>query len=218
MNLLLTPPDRILTVADLLEKLGDIPPDRVRFWPIPGTATEKDVLELHDHEDRLFELVDGVLVEKGMGYAESALTIALIRFLDRFIHRRNLGLLTGADGMLRLFPGLVLIPDVAFVSWDRVPGRRMPKEPIPDLIPDLAVEVLSKSNTPKEMARKRQEYFKAGVRRVWEVDPESRTVAVYSSAKRCTTLEESATLSGEPVLPGFSLSLRKLFAELDRQG
>ena len=74
---------------------------------------------------------------------------------------------------LRLFPGLVRIPDIAFVSWARIPGGRMPKEPIPDLVPDLAVEVLSPSNTPREMALKRRHYFEAGVRLVWIVDPEA---------------------------------------------
>ena len=57
-------------------------------------------------------------------------------------------------------PGLVRIPDVAFISWGRLPNRRVPTEPIPDLAPDLAVEVLSVGNTPGEMARKRQGLFR----------------------------------------------------------
>src|SRR5262245_58206432 len=52
------------TVADLLKRLGSIAPDRVRIQPTPGTATEANVIELHDRWNRLFELVDGVLVEK----------------------------------------------------------------------------------------------------------------------------------------------------------
>ena len=60
-------PPAPLTMADLLEELGDIPPFRVRLRPPPGDATESDVLALHDKENRLFELVDGVLVEKASG-------------------------------------------------------------------------------------------------------------------------------------------------------
>ncbi len=57
----------IITLADLLEQLGNIAPARVRFRPVPGTAIEKDVLAIHDREDRLYELVDGVLAEKATG-------------------------------------------------------------------------------------------------------------------------------------------------------
>ena len=89
-----------------------------------------------------------------MGCRESILAGVLIEVLRQFVVPRNLGLVSGADGSVRLFPGLVRIPDVAFASWDRFPGRKIPDEPIPSLAPDLAVEVLSDSNTPAEMDRK----------------------------------------------------------------
>ena len=110
------------------------------------------------------------------------------------------------------------IPDVAFISWQRLPGRRVPTEPIPDLAPDLAVEVLSESNTEGEMARKRHEYFDAGVRLVWVVDPVSRTVAVYHTPDQAAVLQETQTLEGGDVLPGYVLPLKDLFDELDQQG
>lgn len=215
------PPPRaavsVCTLADLLRKLGGVSPERVRANPPPGTATLEDVVEIHLREDRLYELVAGTLVEKAMGFPESALACALIRILGTFIVERNLGLVSGADGMLRLFPGLVRIPDLAFVSWQRVPNGRMPEEPVPALVPDLAVEVLSPSNTREEMALKRGEYFDAGVRLVWEINPRTRTVAVYTGAEQFNTLAEFQTLDGGDVLPGFALPLRELFAELDRQ-
>jgi Uma2 family endonuclease len=120
--------------------------------------------------------------------------------------------------MLRLFPGLVRIPDVAYVSWARVPAGRVPTAPIPQLAPDLAVEVLSRSNTPREMERKLREYFDAGVRLVWIVDPDARTVAVYTAAVNPVVLTETDVLQGGEVLPGFTLPLAHLFAELDRLG
>lgn len=213
-----TPTVAIETLADLLEQLGGISPRRVRFRPAPGTATEKDVLAIHDHEGRLYELVDEVLVEKAMGLRESFLAIALAAILRNFVRPRNLGLITGADGMMRLFPGLVRIPDVAFLSWDRFPNRRVPTEPIPDVAPDLAVEVLSAGNTAREMARKRQEYFAAGVQVVWQVDPNTRTVEVFTAPDQSTVLHEAQTLEGGAVLPGFTLPLQELFSELDLQG
>ena len=94
----------------------------------------------------------------------------------------------------------------------------MPSEPIPDLAPDLAVEVLSESNTEAEMTRKRQDYFTAGVRLVWLVDPATRSVKVYTNVDQATVLQDEQTLQGGDILPGFSLPLRELFAELDLQG
>ena len=204
--------------ADLLDRLGGIAAERVWSGPGPGAATEDDLLRAHEHEGRLCELVDGVLVEKAMGFRESLLAGALIEALRGFVRQHNLGLVTAPDGMMRLAVGLVRVPDVVFISWDRLPERRVRAMPIPDLVPELAVEMLSAGNTAGEMARKRREYFAAGARLVWLVDPEARTIAVYDSPRRSTLLRHRDTLSGGAVLPGFSLSLAELFAELERQG
>ena len=207
------------SIAELLERLGDIPPERVRLHPPPGLATEQDVLKaMAAPRKRICELIDGVLVEKAVGFSESLLAGFLFEVLSRLVRAGKLGLVTTADGTVRLWAGRVRIPDVAFFSWDRIPGRRVPREPMPTLAPDLAVEVLSVSNSRREMRLKREDYFRAGVRLVWEVDPRTRTVQVYTSPEESTTLAESDTLDGGAVLPGFSLPLRELFAELDRQG
>jgi Uma2 family endonuclease len=206
------------TLADLMQRLGWVPLDRVMYHPHPGTATLADVIEHERRTGRLCELVDGVLVEKAMGYRESRLAALLIELLNAFVRVPNLGIVTGEQGTVELIPDLVRIPDVAFTSWNRMPGRREPTEPIPRLVPDLAVEVLSRSNTPGEMARKRQDYFDAGVALVWEVDPVGRTVTVYTTPTASTTLNVGDTLDGGTVLPGFTLPLAELFAELDRAG
>jgi Uma2 family endonuclease len=207
-------------LAELLDRLGGIPPERVRLHPPPGTATEADVLlALEAPRKRICELINGVLVEKAMGYSESILASLVIEFLNAFVRSRNLGLVTAPDGTVRLWAGRVRIPDVAFFSWDRMPGRRRPPDPIPTLSPDLAIEVLSRSNTSSEMRAKRTDYFSVGVRLVWEIDPETRTVLVYSRADEADeVLAEADVLEGGAVLPGFRLPLRELFAELDRQG
>jgi Uma2 family endonuclease len=208
----------IKTLADLLNRLGGVPLDRIRFHPYPGTATVRDVIEVERKEGKLCELVEGVLVEKTVGYQESRLAVLLGGLLNAFVIPHNLGLVTGPDGTVRLAADLVRIPDIAFTSWDRLPGRRAPKAPIPRLAPNLAVEVLSASNTPREMAAKRRDYFSAGVELVWEIDPRRRTVRVFTSATDSTILRQNGTLDGGGVLPGFTLPLRDLFAELDRQG
>ena len=94
----------------------------------------------------------------------------------------------------------------------------MPTEPIPDLAPDLAVEVLSVGNTLGEMARKRQDYFAAGLHLVWQVDPRTRTVEVFTAPDQSTILHETHILDGGTVLPGLTLPLPELFAALDLHG
>ncbi|MBV9124443.1 MAG: Uma2 family endonuclease [Planctomycetes bacterium] len=206
------PSDKPKNLADLVERLGDIPLERILLQAPPGTATEQDVLAARaTPEKRLCELVDGVLVEKAMGTRESWLAVLLIHHLMTFLEQHDLGLVLGADGMLRFFSGRVRIPDVSFLSWERLPGRELPDSPIADLVPDLAVEVLSKGNTKKEMARKLRDYFQAGVRLVWLVDPKSQAVDVYTSATKKKRLTRNQILEGGEVLPGFTLPLRQLF-------
>ena len=205
------------TVADLLHRLGDIPASRVLIDPPLGTATEKDVIAVHARDGRLCELVDGTLVEKAMGYDESRLALELAIFLGLYLRQNDLGALAGEAGTLRLMPGLVRIPDVSFIVWERMPSADVPSKPIPDLSPDLAVEVLSENNTPREMERKLKEYFSAGARLVWYVDPRARTVTVYTSPDDFTVLDESATLDGGDLLPGFTLPLLELFTRASRR-
>src|SRR5262249_4619110 len=92
--------------------------------------------------------------------------------------------------------------------------KMVPSEPMPDLAPNLAVEVLSKNNTKEEMERKLKEYFLTGVELVWFVDPVKRRVQVYTSPDESRVLGEGDELDGGDVLPGFKLRLRKLFARV----
>jgi Uma2 family endonuclease len=203
------------TAIDLVERFGAIPLDRIRRDPAPGTATEQNVIELNDHESRLYELVDGTLVEKTVGFYESSLAGRLVVLLGSFVLKHHLGIVLPADGMMRLAPGLVRMPDVSFLSWQRLPGGKLPRDPIPDLAPDLAIEVISKSNTRQEMDRKLHDYFMAGVRLVWYVYHSPRCeVCAYTSPNEYAVLREDQTLDGGEVVPGFRLALGELFAEL----
>jgi len=124
--------------------------------------------------------------------------------------QNDLGICVGADGMMRIAPGLVRIPDLSFIAWDKLPGRESPTDPIPDLAPDLAVEVLSEGNTKPEMTRKVREYFEAGVRLVWLIDPKKRTARVFSGLDHSVLVRADQALDGGDVLPGFVLPLKDL--------
>jgi len=108
-------------------------------------------------------------------------------------------------------PDTVRGPDISYWSAERLPLNLEP-EGYPDVAPDLGVEVLSPSNRMSKIREKMAEYFQRGVRMVWIVDPEDRTVAVYRSMDEGRVLHDSATLSGEDVLPGFSCRVAELFA------
>lgn len=213
------PKARFSTVADLLRALGDIPPERVRLKPAPGTATEADVIPFSEKDDTLYELVDGTLVEKAMGVGESKLGIWLAHQLQTYLDEHDVGELIGADGFQRIQPDLVRAPDVTFCLWDNTSSEEDDEaNPIGRIVPDLAVEVVSRSNTPGELARKRKEYFSAGTKLVWQVYPKKRTVEVYTSPGRFRTLLIDDTLDGGSLLPGFKLPLRTLFGRRTRPG
>ncbi len=151
-----------------------------------------------------------------MGFDESRFSVLLAAFLVAFLNRNDLGTIIGADGMMRLSPGLVRIPDVAFISWKRYPKKRRKRGEIPTVAPDLVLEVLSKGNTPREMTRKLDEYFRAGVLQVWYVDPKRRKVRVFTDRNQSILLGEDDHLEGGDLLPGFTLSIREWFSEAER--
>jgi Uma2 family endonuclease len=142
------------------------------------------------------------------GVSDPWLTILLYRH----VNAPELGIIAGPSGGVRLARGLVRLPDLSFVSWDRLPDRMVPSEPVLGFAPDLAVEVLSPGNTKREMDLKVREYFLAGVRLVWLVDPGKRTVRVYTAPDQSVRLSEGQALDGGDVLPGLRLPLREVFA------
>ena len=203
------------SVEEVQKRIGNVPPSRIRLDVPPGRATEADLVRINDRKERgLCELVDGVLVEKPMGTPESQVGSVLNRLVGNHVEEHNLGVTLGPDSLLRLLPGVVRGPDTSFVPTAKLPNGVMPPDPIADLVPDLAVEVLSKSNSKEEMAIKLREYFLADVRLVWFVDPVRRTVQIFTAPGQSRILAESDTLDGGDVLPGFSLPVARLFARL----
>ncbi len=204
------------TWEDRLADLGNVPATRVRCEPAPGAATVEDVLRLRNTERRLYELVDSTLVEKAMGWQESLLAGILLQWLNNYLDQYRVGVATGPDGMTRLFHDTVRGPDVAFVSWARLPNGRIPTDPVPDLVPNFVIEVLSVGNTYAEMSRKRREYFHAGVELLWMVDHRARTVTVFRSPQDASVVNEGDKLDGGSVLPGWQVDIADLFSRLER--
>lgn len=209
-----------VTVADLLCQLGDVPPERVRMTPYPGTATLEDLIAVNERKDgAVCEWVDGTLVEKAMGFFESRLAAILIGFFDRYLEQHDIGTITAPDGVMKILPNIGRAPDVAFIRWENFPDGKPPprSDKVPAVIPDLAVEVLSASNRPREVARKRDEYFRAGVKLVWEIDPETRSANVFTSPTTVEPVSVDGVLDGGDILPCFQISLRAAFDRAERR-
>jgi Uma2 family endonuclease len=154
-----------------------------------------------------------MLLEKTVGALESYLAMRLGHLIQIFLDATNLGIVLGSQGMLRLAPGLIRIPDVSFISWGRFPEGTLPEESVWGLSPDLAVEIISPSNTREEMERKLRDYFDTGVHRVWYAYPDSREIRVYSAADAYETMGPGQTLDAGDVLPGFQLDVQAFFTK-----
>lgn len=206
-----------IALAELLERLGNVPIDRIRMRRPLGTATEAEYADYVERSGRLCELVDGVIVEKAMGYYESRLAAELIRVLGNFLVQHPLGIVLAPDGMVRI-EGQVRMPDVAFYPWTEFPNRRLPRAAILAATPALVVEVISPCNTEAEMDRKRRDCFLAGAQRFWEVYPDERRVRVFSDPVTFVDHDHTSTLDGAPVLPGFTLVVCNWFDQAGERG
>ncbi len=163
----------------------------------------------------LYEVIDGRVVEKQLGALEGFLAARLMLWLAPFVDEARLGrIVVEMLFALRPSPELKRRPDLAFVSAERWPLRkRVPRTEAWDVVPDLAVEVVSQSNTADEVAEKIEDYFRAGCRLVWVVYPVTNKVQVYESPTQVKILQVGDELRGDPLIPGFRLPLTTLFGE-----
>lgn len=172
-----------------------------------------DDLDALPDDGRKYELQAGVLVSEplpGMRHGRVACRVAEI--LGAHVRQHRLGVVITNDSgfILSRSPDTVRGPDVSFISRERF-------EAVGDLVtafpgaPDLAVEVLSPSNTQAGIHAKVADYLAAGTRCVWVVDTEAETVAVYRSLLSPVTLAAKDILDGEDVVPGFQTTVAQLF-------
>jgi Uma2 family endonuclease len=167
----------------------------------------------HGNDCRL-ELIRGeVYIKELFSPAHGILCSEIMTALGAFVEDTDLGLVlgTGTGFLVEQNPDSVIGIDVSFVSHERLEEVENLDGFLP-FAPDLAVEVMSPSNTMREMEEKVALYFGAGARAVWVFNPKKRTAAVYTSPSNVRILNEQETLEGGEVLPGFKLELSKLFA------
>ena len=159
-----------------------------------------------------FELFDGELIEmSGPGGTHGRIAIKLGSYLFIFAEENELGIVTGETGYHPAGDRYnLLLPDVAFISFERAP------DPFPDklvpVMPDIAVEIMSPSNTLAELRDKAQRYMRLGTSLVWIIMPADQSIEIHRAQTPVETLELGDTLSGDDILPGFEIQIRRLFS------
>jgi Uma2 family endonuclease len=169
-----------------------------------------------ESSDKRYELHEGVLIEMpSPSPLHNWIVALLVRVLLNYALEQKLGYVFGDNLDYVMDEGLILKPDVSFVAAGRFTS--FPRHF--NFAPDLAVEVISPSNTASEMLYKVDTYLHYGTQLVWIVDPETRVVVVYRKGEgqhlSALRLNINEMLTGEDVLPGFQLPLKDLFAQMD---
>ena len=171
-----------------------------------------DLLRMPGGKD--YELIDGRPVERARGAKLSAIAVRLTGIMHSYVDAHRLGMLFGPRTGYRCFPTrprTIRKSSLSFVARGRLPNDEAPEGDI--LIPpDLAVESVSPNDTFEEVEVKVKDLLGAGVRLIWIISPTARTVMVRRPGKNCTALDETDTLTGEDVLPGFTCPVADLFS------
>lgn len=166
-------------------------------------------------EDELYEVVDGVRLDKpAMGVYQALVASTLFGYLWEFTRTHRLG-----RPVLEALFALDMLgrrrrPDAAYVSYERCPAGQSPTAGEAwDVVPDLAIEVVSPTNSFDHVEEKLLEYFQAGVKQVWVVSTQSRRIYVYDSPTQVQILTEKDEITGGTLLPGFRLKIATIFEQ-----
>jgi Uma2 family endonuclease len=178
--------------------------------PLVSPLTIDDFEQLPDELALNHELEDGKLVEvSGNTLRHNRLRDYLVSLLRDYIKKNGLGELVSEQEFD--FGGNVHGPDVTFYGPDKLrlceEARRVQR-----FVPDLAIEIVSESDTFKKLTRKADRYRKCGTKEVWIIDPDSRISFLYSDAID-TILREDGLLQSS-LIPGFSIRLGDLFDQV----
>jgi Uma2 family endonuclease len=174
---------------------------------IRAVITDEELLRLPKDGNK-YEVVDGELRMSPAGLRHERIVARLITLLAAFVRREGLGDVLGSN-VLYVFPsGNKRAPDVSFVAAGRLTG--IENAVFPQLVPDLAVEVLSPSDSPRQVLDKVGEYLQSGVHLVWVIDPEQRRATVYRSLTDVDHVASADALVGAQVVPGFRCALSEL--------
>jgi len=186
-----------------------------KLVPEKRVWTDEALMALPDTGDR-YELINGELVSMGnSGMEHGELSAFLAGSLSIYVRSRKLGVVCDSSTAFTMESGNKRSPDISFVSRERLLGlKRLPKGFFQGA-PDLAIEVISPSNTFEEIHGKIVEYFGNGCRLIWVVHPDEESVLVYRKPQPDRLLKITDLLDGEEVIPGFTLPVSELFVELE---
>jgi Uma2 family endonuclease len=180
-----------------------------------SVVTAAELLQMPMGRGKRYELVAGQLrVMSPAGWEHGEIVHNVATVLGYLIRQNGLGRGFGAETgfLLSREPDSVLAPDFAFIAKENFPATR-PEEAYWPGAPDLAVEVLSPGGTAREVAEKVQAWRAAGCRAVWVIDPGRQTVTIHYSDERVQIWSAGETISGDPVVPGFSCPVDALFEQ-----
>ncbi len=181
----------------------------------PKIWTDEEFMALPDNGNR-YELVNGqIKVLDSVGMEHGYLSALVGCSLGNYSFDRKLGVICNSSTAFKMKSGNKRSPDVSFVSKDRLKGLKKLPKGFFDGAPDLAVEVISPSNTFDEIHQKIVEYFESGSRLVWVINPDEETVLVYRGTTPDRLLKKTDFLDGEEVVDEFRLAIAELFTELD---
>ena len=162
-----------------------------------------------------YELVDGELVDMDGAPKHGILTNRIGWLLGEGVAELGLPMVVGVSTGFQMGIHTLRFPDVHVTSWVRLAAYDEAEGAFPRFAPDVAIEVVSPSNNPRELARKTAEYFANGARAVWIADPETRTVVIRRPGQAERVYAVGDILSGDPEIPGFACPVADIFAVLD---
>ncbi|MEG4283886.1 Uma2 family endonuclease [Microcoleus sp. A006_D1] len=194
---------------NLTENPVETPPDQ-KIW------TDAEFMALNRDGHR-YEIVNGELIDMGNSGAKHGYVCSILMILlGGYVHIQKLGAMFDSSTAFKMKSGNKRSPDVSFMAKQRLQGLDELPDGYLEGAPDLAVEILSPSNTVEEIHNKLVEYFENGARLVWVIHPKEQYVLVYRSAQSPDRLLKSAdSLDGEDIVPDFTLAVAELFQKLD---
>ncbi len=174
---------------------------------LPADIPKMTLEEFLESDLEGYEYIKGELIPMAPTSVEHGyVSVNLSSLLHLYARENQLGRVLSETGFR--VGERVLIPDVAFISTDRLPADQSKASPVP---PDLAVEVVSPTDSSHRVEEKAFIYLEAGTQLVWVLKPRSKTVTVYRSETEIALLTQNDTLSGEDVVEGFTCSVAELF-------
>jgi len=162
-------------------------------------------------EDKRYELDEGELIEMTRPtYKHNRVLKKLIVEMDLYFRKNQIGEVLISENLYALSPNTRRAPDAAVILGDR--HEELKNAKVIPIIPEIAAEVLSPTETPRTIHRKLKQYFAAGVKEVWLIDPDVREIEIWKGPSLPDPVLTSGDVLASALLPGFALPLEELFA------